>query len=124
MELHLSRTQIEWLCWECFPIMQDMSKARTRLHTDNEPEYWNSVIVSYVLTEVVKKFERKLTSKKLHHKVNLEPAEAATLYRFLFPYRLPENQHWKIQTQQFIIDQLHRLMIDTNIRTYATFTTS
>jgi hypothetical protein len=124
MELHTSKAQIEWLCNECFPMMQDMNKARTRLHEGIEVEYWNAVIVGYVLQQIVQKFERKIDSKKLQHIIKMEPAEICTLYRFLFNYPIPGNQHWKISTRQFIIDQLHRLMKESSTEIHKTYFSS
>ena len=106
----VNRQAIEWIVRECFPLMKQMNEGRMRLYDNQEAEYWNSKIVGYVLDQVEKIFLKKLLTKSMFFKINLEPAEAVTLYRFLFNYPIPEEYRWKVIQRQFIIEQLYRQM--------------
>lgn len=121
LELEASKPQLKWLCNECFPLMLKMSAARTNIYNPGEVEYINAVIVGYVLERVVAKFEQKRQSAKLHLKINMEPAEVCTLYRFLFNFPIKDNDHWRLQTRQFLIDQLHKLMQVRNTKIHEDF---
>lgn len=106
----INRQTVEWLCREVFPMMVQMNQARQNLYDSFDVEYWNSKIVGYVLNQVIKIFEKKLNTKSQFFTIKLEPAEAVTLYRFLFNFPIPSEYRWKIIQRQFIIDQLHKLM--------------
>lgn len=106
----INRQTIEWLYRECFPLMKQFNEARTKLYDNQEAEYWNSKIVGYVLEQVERIFAKKLLTKTQFFKINLEPAEAVTLYRFLFNYPIPHEYRWKIIQRQFIVEQLYKQM--------------
>ncbi len=106
----INRQTVEWLYRECFPLMKQMNDARMQLYDNQEPEYWNSKIVGYVLDQVERIFVKKLLTKSQFFTIKLEPAEAVTLYRFLFNYPIPQEYRWKVIQRQFIIEQLYRQM--------------
>lgn len=109
MQLEISKNVVHWLVDECFPMMEKFAVARINMHEgSNDVEFWTGIIVKYTLQNVIEKFERKYNKKPLHYKIDLQPAETFCFYRFLFNYPLLENQHWRIQQRQFLIDQLHK----------------
>ncbi len=111
MQLYaINRQTIEWIYRECFPVFKQFNDARTNLYDNKEAEYWNSKVVGYVLNQVENIFAKKLLTKGQFFKIILEPAEAVTLYRFLFNYPIDEKYRWKIIQRQFIVEQLYRQM--------------
>lgn len=111
MELiEINRQIVEWMVKNVFPEMLQLNEARTKLYDNGDAEYWNSKIVGYVLQQVEKKFAKKLNTKSYFFKINLEPAEAVTLYRFFFNYPVNETFRWGVIQRQFIIDQLYKQM--------------
>lgn len=116
MQLEISKNVVHWMHDECFPMM--IKFADVRIHIHNHPddvEYYTNIIVKYTLEKVMDKFAKKYDRKPLHYKIDLEPAEMICLYRFLFNYSIPANAFWRIQQRQFLIDQLHKAMADSNI---------
>jgi hypothetical protein len=106
----INRQTVEWMCKQCFPFMMEVNESRSALYNNTDAEYWNSKIVGYVLAQVEKKFAKKLNTKSFFYKINLEPAEVVTLYRFFFNYPVNASFRWGVIQRQFIIDQLHAQM--------------
>lgn len=109
--IEINRHQIDWFNVYVFPSMELMAKHRNSIFTVNDVEFWNNVIVEYVLSEVVEKFRQKSLSKKHHLTVNLKHAQAYALYRFLFNYPVPVENIFEASTKQFIINQLHQQIV-------------
>jgi hypothetical protein len=111
VQIEMSKKIGEWICNQCTEVMVLMAKSRIEQYTAEDVEYWNAIIVHQLMVEVELKFKKKMLQKRFFFKVELTPAEAYTLYCFLYNFPIYTYDYWKIQQRQFIIDQLHRTLL-------------
>lgn len=112
MNLEINRDAARWVYDECFPLMVEMAIMNVKIHDNRSVDYWNNKIVMYTLRQVREKFRRKLMGTSNFFKIQFEDAEGYCLYRFLFNFPIDETHDFKIQQRQFIINQLHKQMIE------------
>jgi hypothetical protein len=112
IRINISRSVLEWLCSDIFPDIDMMATACINLHEKGEALYWSNVVVKFVLHQVVKKFMQRMYGKKMFITISMEHAEAICLYRFLFNFPIQPSDYWKAAQRQFIIDELHKQIIN------------
>ncbi len=105
MKLFLTRQYLEDMCRYFLPYMIQVLESRLRTNRNTERELDAIVCVS-ILEDVEQMFLRKTLTRQQKFNIKLKKAEAVILCQLMMQFPLMENDFWRMNLRNNVIEQL------------------
>lgn len=109
MKLLLSRQYLEDICRYFMPYMLSVLESRSR-GCDPEKNL-DAVVCLSVLEDLDIMFQRKTLTRQQKFTITLKKAEAVILMKLMISFPVMENEFWRMNLRNNIVEQLHKQLV-------------
>lgn len=110
ISLKLSRQYLDDLCRHFLPYMISVLESRKRTAKGTEGYLAATTILS-VMEDMETMFQRKTLTVQQKFNIGLKEHEAIIMMEFMLNFPLDENQFWRRNLRNYIIEQLHNQLV-------------
>lgn len=109
-KLLLTLQYLEDLCGHFMPYMMRVLEARLRISRNSDLEI-PAVVCLSVLEDINQIFIKKTVTVQKKFTIKLTKAEAIILMKMMLQFPIEENQFWRMNLRNNIVEQLHKQLV-------------